>query len=77
MLTRTYERKSQKRPFSRSAPPPMNDKTPELKLPDDAIVVTNYHDLGRYLHKFAVACSRFSRPRRILFRRLPCAQYMP
>jgi hypothetical protein len=31
----------------------MNDNTPQLKLPDDAIVVTNYHDLGRYLHKFA------------------------
>lgn len=31
----------------------MNDKTPQFKLPDDAIVVTNYHDLGRYLHKFA------------------------
>lgn len=31
----------------------MTEKTPQPQLPDDAIVVTNYHDLGRYLFKFA------------------------
>lgn len=37
-----------------STPPPMTDQiNHSVKLPDDAIVVTNYYDLGCYLNKFA------------------------
>ena len=49
VITGTYKRKSQIRRFSRSAPPPMTAKTGNsIPLPDDAIAVTDYYDLGRY-----------------------------
>lgn len=52
--TRTYERESQNRPFLHSVPSPVTAKTPNsIAMPEDAIVVTNYHDLDRYLCKFA------------------------
>lgn len=44
--TRTYERKSQNRLSSHSAPPPMTAKTDHsISMPDDAIMATSYRDL--------------------------------
>ena len=54
VATRTYKRKSQEWPFSHFPPPPMTTKSDNsVPVPNDAIAVTNYYELGRYLGKFA------------------------